>query len=264
MNPHDQQDAVIKSQVKADFDSIRAPAPLVESTIALLTTQEFADTTGSPSAAHLTPPAAKPRRRFARRIAYALAACLLLVARGVGGVNVYATPTAYIQLEVNPSIELGINRFDRVVSATGLNGDGTAILSGVDVLNQSYEEAIDTLLSQSGLANYTSGDYELNINVFSNDSAQMSSINQGCSNYIATHELRGACHEATEQVFNEAAAAGMGVARYQVALQLMEADPGLTIEDCQNMTMRQMRDLLAQLQGQHHNGGNSKHSTGHE
>ena len=29
------------------------------------------------------------------------------------------TPTAYISIDINPSLELGINRFDRIVSVEG-------------------------------------------------------------------------------------------------------------------------------------------------
>ncbi|WP_181861874.1 anti-sigma-I factor RsgI family protein [Slackia isoflavoniconvertens] len=39
-------------------------------------------------------------------------------------------PTAYMGIDVNPSIELGVNRFDVVVCAEGLNDDGEAVLAG--------------------------------------------------------------------------------------------------------------------------------------
>ena len=41
--------------------------------------------------------------------------CLFFIL-GVGGYAVYQTPISYISIDVNPSIELSINRFGKVVS----------------------------------------------------------------------------------------------------------------------------------------------------
>ena len=39
----------------------------------------------------------------------------------------YFTPIAEISIDINPSIELRVNRFDQVISVDGLNGDGQAL-----------------------------------------------------------------------------------------------------------------------------------------
>ena len=59
-----------------------------------------------------------------KRTAWALAACLALAAVGFGGYRWYAEPTAFVSLDVNPSIELEVNRFDTVVAARGVNETG--------------------------------------------------------------------------------------------------------------------------------------------
>lgn len=41
-----------------------------------------------------------------------------------------------------------------------------------------------------------------------------------------------------------AAAAGLGVGRYQAAQELMSLDPSYTLEECVSMTMRQLRDRI--------------------
>ena len=56
-----------------------------------------------------------------------VAACLALMVFGGGWL--YFTPTLEISIDINPSIELGVNRFDRVVSVTGYNEDGQAPVS---------------------------------------------------------------------------------------------------------------------------------------
>ena len=66
----------------------------------------------------------------ARRSAWqyiAAAVCLFFLACA-GGYFVYSRPVSYISIDVNPSIELGINCFGRVVSAAAYNEDGEEIL----------------------------------------------------------------------------------------------------------------------------------------
>ena len=62
-----------------------------------------------------------PRPVFRR--AAVLAAGLVLLCF-IGGSWIFMTPTAYISIDINPSLELGINRFDRIVSVDGYNEDG--------------------------------------------------------------------------------------------------------------------------------------------
>ena len=94
-----------KEKIKAAFDQIRAEDALKSSTKAYLSEHVYKKSRG-PSV-HF--------RRFA-----AAAACSLLVFLA-GGSYLFFTPTAFISVDVNPSLELGINRFDRIVSVIGYN-----------------------------------------------------------------------------------------------------------------------------------------------
>ena len=51
-----------------------------------------------------------------------VAACLLLLF--LGGRQFYFIPTVKISIDINPSMELGVNSFDRIVSVEGYNDDG--------------------------------------------------------------------------------------------------------------------------------------------
>ena len=60
----------------------------------------------------------------------AAAAALLLV--GAGGGAAYAMPYGVVSLDVNPSLEYTINRFDYVLKVEGVNEDGKELLSRMD------------------------------------------------------------------------------------------------------------------------------------
>lgn len=80
----------------------------------------------------------------------ASAAAIVLVALG-GTAYAYYSPYYYVSLDVNPSIEYTINRFDRVLTAKAVNEDGTEILKEVELKNLSnrtIDDAISLTVAQ--------------------------------------------------------------------------------------------------------------------
>ena len=74
----------------------------------------------------IVPVKTKPRSRRFLTAAAAIAACLCFVVTG-GGYHYYYAQAALISVDVNPSIELTVNRLDRVTSSSALNEDGEAL-----------------------------------------------------------------------------------------------------------------------------------------
>ena len=62
----------------------------------------------------------KPARAVWKPVC-ALAACLLVVVLGLGGYHLYFTPTSVISIDINPSLEVDVNRLGRVIALHGYN-----------------------------------------------------------------------------------------------------------------------------------------------
>jgi hypothetical protein len=85
----------------------------------------------------------------------AVAIFLLCFGLGSLGVAGYFKPVTYVSLDINPSVELSVNRFERVLRAEGLNGEGRAILGDGRVFrNMKLEEALKLLLKRAIEKNY--------------------------------------------------------------------------------------------------------------
>jgi len=86
--------------------------------------------------------------RLSRRIA-SIAAVLVLVL-GIGfGVDLYHTGKkveARISLDVNPSIEIDVNKKEKVLDVRGLNEDGITVIGGMDFEGSSLEVAVNALI----------------------------------------------------------------------------------------------------------------------
>ncbi len=97
-------------------------------------------------------PAAKVRRKLAALTA-ATAACVILGT----GCWAYATPYTYVSVDVNPSIEYTLNRFDRVLAVKAVNEDGKAIIDEITLAklkNKPIQSAIAATVDQITAAGY--------------------------------------------------------------------------------------------------------------
>lgn len=192
--------------------------------------------------------AAARRRRPARAIA-ALAACLVLALAGFGLHSVYREPVAFVGIDVNPSIELGINRFDRVVEARPLNDDGRALLEDVALTGLGYQEAIDALTTSAAFAPYADAGSLVEVSVASADTALADRLAAQTDAALEALPCDHACGSVGTEVRDQASAAGMGMARYQAAQELVALDPSLTLDECAAMSMRELRDRISACAG---------------
>lgn len=92
---------------------------------------------------------AKGRGIFMKKYIIAASLLFLVSVGSVGGYSYYKTPVNYISLDINPSIELGVNAFDKVVSVEGYNDDGKTVLEGQNVINSGVKEAVSTLVQSA-------------------------------------------------------------------------------------------------------------------
>lgn len=63
----------------------------------------------------------------------ALASLCLLLMLALGSYWLFLVPTAFISIDLNPSLELSINRFDRVIAVQGYNDEGQAIADSLQL-----------------------------------------------------------------------------------------------------------------------------------
>ncbi len=82
---------------------------------------------------------------FNMKYAFAFSACLLIM---IIGFSTYYVPVNDIYIDVNPSIEIKTNMFDKVIVVNAKNDDGTSIVNSVDVKNKDIETAIDDIMNE--------------------------------------------------------------------------------------------------------------------
>ena len=73
------------------------------------------------------PPQPRPLRKYLARWA-AMAACLCIMV--IGSWNFWKSPVGTVRMQINPDVQINVNRFDRVVGLEGMNEDGETLIKG--------------------------------------------------------------------------------------------------------------------------------------
>lgn len=232
-----------EDKIRRAFDAVHAEDALKERTLAVVRAQTAGEKNGRRGAVGAT----RPARVLTLRRRLAAAACLV-VALVLGG-WAWFTPTATISVDVNPSVELGINRFDRVVSARGVNDDGRALLSEVDVWGATYDEAVDRLLASADVSALLADGGQAEVTVVDQgDSSQCERLLKGVEACASEHE-NAHCHGVSEDEVSGAREVGLSYGKYRLLLEIQELDPSVTADDVRDLSMREMVDLLEGLGG---------------
>lgn len=185
----------------------------------------------------------RPARPLTRRAAIALAACLALAAVGVGGYAWAQAPCAYVAIDVNPSIELGINRLGNVASVRAYNEDGERLLQALDLDGLAYADAMAAL--EERLRGYLDDGATVEMTVVCDDERQAAELEQvgvGCLSASGSGSVH--CSHASSEEHHAAESAGMGLGKYRLYLELVAAGVDISPEEASAMTMCELRALL--------------------
>ena len=242
-------------ELKAAFDAVKAEESLKASAKNVLTMY--------PSC-----------RRAKRRRLVPAVLCLMFL---LGAVWVYYTPVTQISVEINPYINLTLNRFERVIRAEGGNPDGEAVLEEVQLQHLRGIEAVACILNQPEVAMLLDKGELLSVGVIGEGTAQTDHLLTEIEDCVGTVQ-HSECYYATPDEQQQAQAAGMSCGKYRKLQRLQQLHADLSTEEVQDMPMGQIRRHLealedaaetqqAQTQGNGHqygkrvgeHGGNGNH-----
>ena len=225
---------------KKAFDQIHAEPELKEHTRAYL--KEKVYRTSARHASHI------------RRLAAASVFCLFLCAAGV--CYLFFAPVTYISVDINPSLELGLNCFRRIISVEGYNDDGASLADSLDLKYLDYMDALDRILKSDTIETLLAGDNVLSLTVAGESETQNQEVLQdmetSVSGYSNVH-----CHSGDMEEVHEAHSCGMSFGKYQAFLILQELDPSVTSEDVQDLSMHEIWSRIRQLSGDSSDSSNT-------
>lgn len=198
------------------------------------------------------------RKTIRLRLAAVCASFVLLFIIGGFSYSLYFTPSAYVDIDVNPSIELSVNRFGRVIEASPYNEDGTAILHGVNVRHMKYEDAVDKLIGAMVVSGYLKQDGMVSITLQADDGNRESNMLDGLQATVGrslqTHHISATANVfvVNEEVKIHAHENHMTPAKYLAISELQQVDPTATYANYREHTISEINEMIQEHEGEHH------------
>ena len=193
--------------------------------------------------------------RLAALAALAAAACLVLA---IGGGSIYYNQSqaaaSIVSLDVNPSIELVLNRRERVLRATPLNEDAAAVLDGMDLTGSTLDVAVNALMGsllKNGYVDELAN--SILITVEDDNAARASQLESQLTETVNAVMTSSAINGAIlSQVVSQnqdlqakADEYGISLGKAQLIQQLVDQNPTLTFESLAGRTVNDLNLLLS-------------------
>ena len=234
----------LTNQIHNAFDSIKADEQLKRSTIQFISAKQEEKTQffGKPA--------------FRRAAAAVCMICVL--ALGLEGYFWIQTPVSYISIDVNPSIELALNRFNRVISAEAYNEEAEEILKGLSLKWKNYTEAMEEIVDGKEMNVYLTDEAELVFTV-ATDGGRNDELTSGIETYCGNTGRKCHHYSADTEIVDEAHGNGLSVGKYYAYLRLYQYDDTVTVDECKGMSVSHIHGLAREHAhcGENGNGQNT-------
>ena len=177
-----------------------------------------------------------------KRTAMALAGIMVFILAGGGYVS-YAATVSSVSIDINPSVELRMNVYDRVVGVTGYNDDGEELAESLDVKNMYCTDAINEVLQSEAVTAAQQDDGTVEVTVSSRMGNRSEELRQIICDGTSVNTQNIYCMYNQEDI-EAAKEAGISTGKYRAYLELKEINPDITVDDVRNMSMREIRNMI--------------------
>jgi hypothetical protein len=189
-----------------------------------------------------------------KNIALALSVGVILSLAG-GGYAYAKAPIAYVSMDINPSVELGVNAFDKVVSVEAYNEDGKKILEGTNLLNSNVNDAVSTVISNSISDGYIKADGSSSIEITTSTDKESvateldDSLKKAAEETLSDNKVEAEIEseKVTLARRDEARKLGITPGKLNLIQKLQELDPTISVEDYKFSSVKDIQKKTKEL-----------------
>lgn len=192
-----------------------------------------------------------------KKLAGALLSVTILALVALGGFKVYNNPVAYISMDINPSVELGLNFMNRVVSTSGVNNDGINLIEELELTNRTAEEAIQILVQEADKQDYLEDDGSsvVALTTFAKNENNAKKIEDRIQDrvkeIIDEEEMNYVIYSdhANLELRNEAEDYDISPGKYRLILMLQELDSTIEVSEYIDASVKEIMFKIHDLKG---------------
>lgn len=177
----------------------------------------------------------------------AAAACFMLLATGSAGYAAAVSPYSHVTLDVNPSIEYTLNRFDQVVSVECMNDEGQEIINNIDMSKfASFEDVFKMTVAELYKLGYLTGDehdYMILAVCCDKDSSKATALESSISELTADYTLTSEVLDVTEKERAEASDLNTTAGKLALILDVVSKEDNLTQNDVKEFVDKSVKQI---------------------
>lgn len=183
-----------------------------------------------------------------------LAGVALMLTLCIGMIGLYYENFQTIYIDVNPSVALKLNRFERVIGVEYLNEDAKNLLSGTNLVGCNAQDALETVINACNSAGYVQSDSQIYISASAKEEKKAEELLQKLKGHAENMRQE---HDETYAVNTYNAKKGekkdfekesLSPAKYNVIKEIIEEDDSYKIEDLRDKPMNELHKLKDRLE----------------
>jgi len=177
----------------------------------------------------------------------AAAAVLLFTFFGYG-TYLYATPYSYVDIDINPSVELTANIFDRIIKTEALSDDGKKLLESNSLSNRNIQEGVKIVLESARKEGYISsgGQNEVVVTVSGKNDVKVGKVENAVKT-AASNEIEAAgpdtgvtVEKISAQSHSEARKMGISPGKLLLIEKLKKYEPNLDVKEYKDKPVKEI------------------------
>jgi hypothetical protein len=182
-----------------------------------------------------------------------IAACFLACIFLSTGVYAYYTPYSYVSLDINPSISLSLNRFERVISVNPLTEDAVSFIKETKNLkNQDIDKALSEIISSASDKGYIDEKTENQIMIVvsaknPNEETRLEdTLTKTAAMELSKVNKSGevTVEKTTVEIYRNALSNKMSPGKEILADKLREVNSEISDEELEDMSVKEMAKLI--------------------
>ncbi|NLC84789.1 MAG: hypothetical protein GX749_06925 [Ruminococcaceae bacterium] len=199
-----------------------------------------------------------PNKRNSKRwlrSAAAAAAVFIFVIAGVASYSIYGARAvdSVISFDVNPSLELKVNRNEKVLAVNPLNPEGKQVVGGMDFKNTDLDVAVNALIGsmlKNGYINNSENSILISVENrnSSKGSALQAKLSEEISGLLRASAVNGAVmsqnFKADDDLDELAATCGITLGKANIISQLIKAEASYSFEELAKLSIHELNLLI--------------------
>ncbi len=214
----------------------------------------------------------KERKKSMNRIFKYALVIVMLVFIIVGGLIYYNSPSSYVSIDINPSVMLTINRFEKVIKVESLNDDAKELIKDMNLYGMDVSEATIKITEKATELGYIDKEIDDNVvlvSTYCNNSEKQDELQQRIHQNLNDNLNKNGIGylivdtELTEEDAKKANEYGVSKAKILFVKKTIEENPELKFEDLIYLPAREIAKYISEYENlyignQGNNNGNGQ------